>query len=60
MVKFTTIYCMFRQVYNVVNPTDCFPAKQSLVATAYEMPAKLDSLLHAFSLSVYASLAHTL
>lgn len=50
---------MFRQVYNAVNLTDCFPAKQSLVTTEYEMPAKLDSLLKAFSLSVFVSLAYT-
>lgn len=49
---------MFGQVYNVVNLTDCFPAKQNLVATEYEMPAKLDSLLHAFSFSVFVSLAY--
>lgn len=29
ILKFTTIYCMFRKVYNVVNLADCFPAKKT-------------------------------
>lgn len=49
---------MFRKVYNAINLTDCFPEKQSLVATEYEIPAKLDSLLHVFFLLVFVSLAH--
>lgn len=47
---------MFRKVYNAGNLTDCFSAKH--VATEYEMPAKLASLVHAFSLSVFVSVAH--
>lgn len=53
------MYCMFRKVYSVGNLTDRFPAKQTLLATEYEIPAKPDSLLHVFSLFLFASPAHT-
>lgn len=50
---------MFREVYNVGNLTECFPAKQTLLATAYEIPAKPGSISHAFSLSFIVCLLHT-
>lgn len=53
------MYSTFRKVYSVGNLTDCFPAKQTLLATEYEIPAKPDSLSHVFSLFLFASPAHT-
>lgn len=59
MMNNTTMYFMFRKVYNVGNLTDCYPAKQTLLATEYEITAKPDSLLHAFSLSLFLCLSCT-
>lgn len=44
ILKFTTMYVMFRKVYNVGNSTDSFAAKQTLLATEYETPAKPGSV----------------